>query len=376
MSKSPFQTIGVLEPNSPPDIGACLTRIVQVLKRYIAFPVESQAYVVAVWVAHSWGIESFDYTPYLHIYSPEKRCGKTLVLDILKMLIPNPWSVVGPSEAVLFRAIDAKKPTVLFDEIDAVFIGRDEKSEGLRGILNAGFKRGSSVPRCAGTEHEIRDFSVFCPKVLAGIGTLPDTIADRSIPIKLARKTRAQNVARFRERHLKGEAEEICATMKSWAESPEVQKALLDARPSMPDELGDRQMDVCEPLIAIADLAGGHWPQLIRKSLVELYAASQSDETSIGVLLLRDIQRVFDASGLRRIKTSDLIEALFDLEESPWAGLWEQDWKRQNTKGPSSKLARLLKPYGISSKTIRFADDAEAKGYEEAAFADAWARYL
>jgi hypothetical protein len=376
MSKSPFQTIGVLEPNSPPDISACLTRIVQVLKRYIAFPAESQAYVVAVWVAHSWGIDSFDYTPYLHIYSPEKRCGKTLVLDILKMLIPNPWSVVGPSTAVLFRAIDAKKPTILFDEIDTVFNAKDERSEGLRCILNKGFQRGGSVPRCVGTENEIRDFSIFCAKVLAGIGTLPDTVADRSIPIKLARKTRAQTVSRFRERLFKCEAEEICEVMKSWAESPEIQKALLDARPSMPEELGDRQMDVCEPLIAIADLAGGDWPTLIRTSLVELYSASQSDETSIGALLLRDIKRVFESSGLNRIKTSDLIEALFDLEESPWAGLWELDWKRQNIKGPSSKLARLLKPYGISSKTMRFADNAEAKGYEEAAFIDAWARYL
>jgi hypothetical protein len=118
--------------------------------RFIVFSNRSQSPVIALWVLHAWAKDAFDYTPYLHIHSPEKRCGKTLVLDLLGLLVPEPWPVVGPSEAVLFRAIDANEPTLLLDEVDTIFKERDEKSEGLRGILNAGFKRNGSVPRCVG----------------------------------------------------------------------------------------------------------------------------------------------------------------------------------------------------------------------------------
>ena len=70
-----------------------------------------------------------------------------------------------------------------------------------------------------------------------------------------------------------------------------------------------------------------------------------------------------------------MIEALFELEESPWASFWEQDWKRGNTKGPAQRLAALLKPFGITPKTLKFADETEAKGYSESDFEDSWTRY-
>jgi hypothetical protein len=218
---------------------------------------------------------------------------------------PESLAVVGPSEAVLFRAIAANEPTLLLDEVDTIFKERDEKSEGLRGILNAGFKRNGSVPRCVGQGHEVKNFSVFCPKVLAGIGRLPDTVADRSIPITLSRKTQQDLVERFRLRRVIAESEELRARLQNWAASAVVIEELRNAEPAMPGELGDRQADVTEPLVAIADLAGGDWPKRARNALLELYA-SHRDPESDGVRLLRDVRTIFQTQNLTRIKTSAL----------------------------------------------------------------------
>ncbi len=362
--------------SDPPLIGSLLDEIEAHLKRYVVFSNPYQASAIALWVAHAWVLtEAFSFTPYLHIHSPEKRCGKSLVLDVLTHLVPNPWNVVGPSESVLFRAIDQHKPTLLFDEVDAVFSGRDEKSEGLRGILNAGFKNTGFVPRCSGSDHEVRNFSVYCPKVLAGIGGLPDTIADRCIPIVLSRKTKADKVERFRDRRAKPLAEKISESLKAWASSEDVTRHLRNAEPEMPEELGDRQTDICEPLVAIAELAGGTWPKVVREALVAICCAKTDDE-SAGVRLLRDIRTVFESEDLHRIKTSELLERLFEITDAPWAGLWERDWSQGNKNGPPSKMARFLKPFRIGSKTLKFADGSEAKGYEEEWFTDAWNRYL
>lgn len=376
-----LQTVAVLQPKEQiagAEIGALLDQIERCLSRYIVFPMAAQPVAIALWVAHAWALDAFDFTPYIHIQSPEKRCGKSLVLDVLEQLVPAPMGMVTPSEAVLFRAIDSQRPTVLFDEVDTVFSGgaKDDRSEGVRGILNAGFKRTGFVPRCVGDSHEIRNFSVFCAKVLAGIGKLPDTVADRSIPIVLARKTKAQKAERFRDRDARTVTEPIQAALRAWAEVAETIQLLRDSRPVSIEELGDRQTDICEPLLAIADLAGGEWPARARAALLELYGTSEGDTESLGSLLLRDIRRIFQEKELNRISTNELLECLLELEESPWAGFWSEDCQRGNRRGPAQKIARHLKPFGIASKTYRFAEGGEAKGYEESAFADAWERYL
>ena len=51
-----------------------------------------------------------------------------------------------------------------------------------------------------------RDFSTFCPKAIAGIASLPDTVRDRAIVITVKRRTRDETVQRFRQRRVRGEA--------------------------------------------------------------------------------------------------------------------------------------------------------------------------
>src|SRR5262249_40597969 len=132
-------------------VSELLDAIVSILRRYIVFQNESQPFVVALWIVHSWVPDAFDYTPYLWVYSPEKQCGKTRLLDCLELLVPKPWRAILPSEAVLFRTIENDPPTLLLDELDAVFTNsKDDRKEALRALLNAGFERKATIPRCVG----------------------------------------------------------------------------------------------------------------------------------------------------------------------------------------------------------------------------------
>jgi Protein of unknown function (DUF3631) len=359
-------------------IGELLDKIVTHLRRYIVFQSDSPYRALSLWVAHTYVIEAFEYTPYLHVYSPEKRCGKTLVQDVLSLLVPRPWSMANPSAATLFRKIEKDTPTLLWDEIDAVFSGgvSDPSKDDLRGLLNHGFQRGKTIPRCVPPNQDVKDFAVFCPKVIAGIGGLPDTISDRCIPIRLERKKKSQVTERFRLRDAKVIAEPLQTALEDWAADLRVIGQLQIARPTMPEEFGDRQMDITEPLLAIADMAGGRWPAEARAALLELFRGAKTESDSDGITLLRDIKKVFEDEGLNQISSKTLLEKLTELPESPWAGLWAKDIQHDNIRGPAGKMAKLLKEFGIASKTLKFVSEADSKGYMESAFFDAWERYL
>ena len=141
----------------------------------------------------------------------------------------------------MYRKVEADQPTLLLDELDTMFGTRaSERTEGIRALLNAGNRRGTTVPRMVGEgrKMQVHDFSTFCPKVLAGIGHLPDTVADRSIVISLQRRARNEPVERFRQREAKALTEDVRhALMDALAA---VVEPLSDARPDIPEALGDR----------------------------------------------------------------------------------------------------------------------------------------
>jgi hypothetical protein len=360
------------------ELPAMLEDVRSFLSRYVAFSSEAQAIAISLWVAHTWAIQAFDYTPYLHISSPVKRCGKSRVFDCLKLLCAKPWPVVSITEAVLFRKIEKDAPTLLLDEVDAIFTAKaDDGKEALRALLNAGFERRATVPRCVGPLHTLKEFRVFCPKALAGIGKLPDTVADRSIPIVMARRARGQRIERFRTRDAEPIAQPIAAALQAWSETETVPGELRAARPHIPAELSDRAADICEPLLAIADMAGGRWPETARRALVELCAGCTATDENVSVKLLAAIREVFHARSVDRISTKDILDALIEREnDEPWASWWESDIARSNVRGVAAKLARLLKPFGIIPETIREADGSTPKGYKLASFQDAFSRYL
>jgi len=362
----------------PRPLACLLDSICGFLRRYIVFQEIEQPIAIALWVAHTWALDAFEYTPYLHIASPEKQCGKTRLLDCLELLTPKPWRAILPTQAVLFRSIEQDKPTLLLDELDAVFnkgSSKDENKEALRSLLNTGFEKKATVRRCFGPTQELRNYRVFCAKALAGIGKLPDTISNRCVPIQLVRRSRDEQVERFRKREAEKVAGPICAELEVWSQQSYNIETLRDARPHMPDALSDRQADICEPLLAIAELAGDDWPEPGKNALVKLCSQNDDDE-SIGSKLLSDIRRIFDETPADRLATKDILEALVALEtDAPWAEWWELDLKNQNIKSCGAKLARKLKHYGIKAKVLRLPGEPQARGYMRSDFEKNWNRY-
>ena len=312
-------------------------------------------------------LDGCEQSPLLAITSAEKRSGKTRLLDVLELLVANPWRVITPSEAVVFRKIDEDSPTLLLDEADAIFNPKaNGNTEGLRALLNAGNRAGTMVPRCVGPTQQLKSFSVFCPKALAGIRDLPETIADRAIPIRLKRRAPGEPVERFRRRDADEEAERLHQWTRSWADHN--LPALSEARPELPEDLNDRAQDAWEPLLAIADRAGGDWPQRARAAAVRLSGDDLPDEESAGVLLLRDTKTVFTEQEVDRIPSATLGSELHQIEESPWG-----EWRgKPISRHRDREAARAVR----SARTVRLEDSTTAKGYILEQFEDAFARYL
>jgi hypothetical protein len=358
-----------LESKTPLAEGAdVLDRVLVFIRRFVCLS-ESQARVVALWIVHTHVFASGDATPYLAITSAEKQSGKTRLLEVLATLVADPWLTGRVSAAVLTRKIHAKHPTLLLDESDAAFGGEKEYAEALRGVLNTGHRSGGSSSCCGrqGANISFQDFSTFCPKAIAGIGKLPDTVADRAIPIRLKRAAPGEVVERFRLRDVGPGATTLREQVETWCLT--IAEKLPEARPDLPDALTDRQHDGAEPLLAIADMAGGEWPQVATRALVELCTEAQAADDSTGKLLLADIRQIFEAQGVDRIASAELTYLLTEIETSPW-GEWSQGKPLS-----VAKLARLLRPFAIFPHSIRV-DDKTPKGYEREDFQDAFRRYL
>lgn len=337
------------------------------INRYVVMT-EQQTTCVALWVLHSHAVDAAEQTPYLNPRSAEKQSGKTRLLEVLELLCPRTFRWTLPSDAVVYRTIEKFGPTLLLDETDAIWSEKNgDKYEGLRALLNSGNRRGATVPRCIGPTHSLEMFPTFCAKAIAGIGVPPDTVADRSIPIVLKRRRRDEQVERFRLRdgRVSDDAADLEQRCEAWAGRHT--DGLRDVWPELPDELTDRQQDVAEPLLAIADLAGGAWGDWARESLVEtLRKGAASADESLRMRLLADTWTVLADSADPWIGTADLIAKLEAIEDAPWG-------EPQLTP---RKLAWLLKPYEVIPQQHRFPDGANVKGYERAKLEDAWARYL
>jgi hypothetical protein len=356
------------EPEKVPDGAELLERLARFIRRYVVLS-EHQAILIALWIVHTHALDAADTTPYLNVKSAEKRSGKTRLLEVLSLLAAGSWLTGRVTAAVLVRKVAAEAPALLLDESDAAFKGGREYAETLRGVLNAGFRRGGVASLCVGQGANItyEDFPVFCPKVIAGIGKLPDTVADRSIPIELRRRRPSEKVERFRLRKVGPEALPISRDVRAWAQAH--LDSLSAAEPYLPDELDDRAQDIMEPLLAIADEVGAEWPECSRRAAVGLLTGEEREDVeSLGVRLLRDFRDVFDDKSSDRLPTGKLLEALHAMEEAPW-GLLRGE--ALDARG----LARLLKPYGAKPEKLREGEDT-FRGYRRESFEDAWARYL
>jgi hypothetical protein len=324
-----------LPDGPPPDLQELLCRVAAYMRQYVMYANPWQQVADVLWIAHTHAIEAFDITPYLHTSSPLPQSGKTVSQEARARLVRQPRGpVIMPSEAVVYRKVD-KTPglTLLLDEVDPIFGDKANAHEGLRALLNSGNRRGAVVPRCVGDKQELVDFNTFCAKSTSGLGALPPSLADRSISLPLQRATAAERktIRRFRYAEAERGAAPIRAALARWAK--DAASKLRDARPDIPEELDGRQADAWEGLLAIADAAGGDWPALARAAALELHGKAQNAQAeAVGLATLRAVCDVFQQRGnAKHVLTADLLNALVDRDDGPWAEWWGQAVEARKT---------------------------------------------
>jgi Protein of unknown function (DUF3631) len=348
---------------------ALLTDIEAFCKRFVAYPSEHASIAHTLWIAHAHAMEAWESTPRIAFLSPEPGSGKTRALEVSELLVPNPVEAINASVAYLFRKISDEKgaPTILYDEIDTVFGPKaKDANEEIRGVLNAGHRRGAVAGRCVmrGKTVETEELPAYCAVAIAGLGHLPDTILTRSIIIKMLRRAPAEVVEPFRRRVLKNKGYALRDRLAAWTRSHLT--AFENARPEMPEGIEDRNADVWEALLAVADEAGGEWPSRARVAAVTLVTDAIGGRQSIGIRLLGDLRTVF--KGETQMPTKEILSALCALEDAPWSDL-------KGSALDSRRLAHFLSEYGVSRTTFRIGSTT-AKGYRAADLRDAWIRYL
>jgi hypothetical protein len=357
----------------PDESGAgLLDAVAAFLAHYVVFRSVEQCWAVATWIVHTWAFESFSTTGRLAILSPEPRCGKTRLLEIVESLGARPELLADVTSAYLFRVIEEFGPTLLIDETDALFAPRangDPKAEDVRAIINAGYRRGATVGRCVPPDNHPARFRVFAPVALAGIGKLPATVLDRSIIVRLRRRGAGESVDPFEVTDPPAEVESLRRRMGAWSQR---NAETLVSRPALPDDVTDRLAEVWRPSFAIAQAAGGHWPERVEHACAVLRgAAAKIDRESEAVALLGDIRTVHNAMpspGLG-VHTVELLRLLLTPDDSRWRAV------NRGLPLDAIGLARRLADFDVTPRDIKLGG-VTRKGYRWADFADAWSRYL
>jgi len=340
------------------------------LARFVVYPGEPERIAHVLWIGHTWFMDTWESTPRIAFLSPEPGSGKSRALEVMEPLVPRPVHAVNTTPAYLFRKVsdDAGPPTILYDEIDTVFGPKAKDNEDIRGMLNAGHRKGAVAGRCVvrGRAVFTEELPAYCAVALAGLDDLPDTIMSRSIVVRMRRRAPGELVEPWRLRINGPDATVLGDRLAEWAN--ESQHRLGITWPDMPEGIEDRNADVWEALLAVADLAGGKWPDLARRSAVALVADTRGRSVSLGVTLLRDLRAIFTEAETDKLSTETILEALIEMDESPWGDL---RGKPLDARGLSRRLAK----YDIKPKNVRI-DGKIPKGYEVADLADSWARYL
>jgi hypothetical protein len=358
-------------------------------RRFVRVASEDQAAALALWPPHCYAIDAAPAASYLRITSAVEESGKTQTLEVLRELLGDRCiggTSVTPS--IVFRVRDKRGPVaILLDEIDNTL--KDRKDDGARELLalvNDGYRRSATAWRSVGPSHEPKEFAAFGPAAIAGLGSLHPTTESRCIPIVLERKDKGSG-ERWLPHLLADDIERIRAMLAMWA-TPEVAAKLKAARPAIPSELRDRHAEVWWGMFAIADLAGGPWPERARRAAVALHVGrDEADTLSVGVRLLSNIRAVFEATGRDRLPTIDLLRGLVDLEEGPWARWWSAEVVRADKddvppRKAGADLSRHLHPFRkpdgkpIGPHVVKMPDGSTSRGYLLEDFADAFGRYV
>jgi hypothetical protein len=334
------------------------------LNRFCIHPTEHALVAHVLWVGHAHLMNVWDSTPRLCFLSPEPASGKTRCLEVTELLVPNAVEAINVSPAYLFRKVGEGECTILFDEIDTVFGPKAKENEEIRGLLNAGHRKGACAGRVVmhGKQAKTEEIPAYCAVALAGLGWLPDTIMSRAVIIRMRRRLPSETVEPFRRRIHAAAGHRLRVQLARWA----AQVGPSIKWPVMPPGIEDRDADVWEALIAVADAAGGDWPRLAREAAKALVAEGKDREPSLGIRLLADLRTVFGDE--EQMTTEAILHALNRMPEAPWGDLKGRPLDQRG-------LARQLRKYGVKPKVLRVGN-ATPRGYTRESLHDPWEAYL
>ena len=313
---------------------------------------------ITLWAVATWFVAAAYFALILAILSPTKRSGKTLLLDLLRWICRKAelTSGVGITSAVIFRLNEQCQPTFLIDEAEK--LGGKNANQEIISLLNQGYRRGSTVPRCRekGGEYIIERFNAFGFRAVAAIGGLWDTLLDRAVIIQMKRKPRTQKTRHFNGREVEIEGKALSRKINRFAQDNMEAFGEFQRNAPRPDWLNDRACDNWSSLFTVAELAGGTWPQKALDAAKALsIAAADGDRTE---QLIQDIRQVFtDEQWPEVIKSGDLIQALNGIESSPWG-----DYNKGNGM-TTHKVAAMFKPFEIRPHQERDSRGEKIRGY-------------
>ena len=341
-----------------------LDELENVLAKHVILP-KGATTVVSLWVLGTYCMDSWRVWPKLLITSPEKRCGKSTLLETVEGLVYRALLTSNISSSAIFRCIEEWAPCLLIDEADTFTKDNDE----LNGVINAGHtKRTAVVIRSekSGDTFKPSKFSVWCPQVIAGIGEQRGTLHDRSIHLELRRKLPEEQSAKLPAEYY--EQMRVFRRMcLRWAEDHTYK--LKHSMCIAPACGNDRAQDNWTPLFTIAELVGGNWPEKVRAAYTIFIEAVADVSKDASHLLIEDISEILDDWSHPVMFSRVLVDKLVELEDRPWF-----EWKRGKPLTQNS-LARLLRPYGLTSTAKRIGGDV-AKGYDAQKMRAAFTPYL
>lgn len=335
--------------------GRLLDSVADWLADFVAYPHEEALTAHVLWVAHCWLVRVLENTPRIAFLSPEPGSGKTRALEVTEPLLPEAVITVNATPSYVFRRIAVEKdalyiPVLLFDEVDTIFAAHaSSNNEELRGLINSGYRKGATVGRTVihGRELIPEDWPSFAPIAMAGLNRLPDTLMTRSIVINMRRRRPDEKVKPYRPRVYAERARTMRGELKQWTDHIRARIENPRQYPELPDNVQDRDADVWEGLVMIAD--------------------QHNKPETLGIKLLADIRKVF--ADREALGTMELLDLLHAIDTSPWNSI-------KGEPIDSRFLARMLDKYAIPTNTTIRTGTTTVKGYRRRDLYDAWSRYL
>jgi len=369
MSLQPESTIIDVTPTSAsdmntgngPSLANLLDEMAKLITHYVHLPHPLLGILIACWITLTYCFKQFQYCGYLAIQSATPQCGKSRLMTLIRWLVKGTPPITAiPTAANLYRTLH---DVILLDEVDKLRnCDRDQFGDVLA-VLNVGFEKDGTIQRLvkdAFGNFVQRDFPVYGPKVLVGIESLADALADRSFSIHMVRS--ATRSPRLRVKKHAGRFNYLRTSLEAWVTKNE--QSIEQYYEQLPDEVpslakfDDRFQDIAEPLLVLAYLADAERhaqkenipnaetiSERLISALIETVQQrkpSEKEEAFLAFLavakdLLKDRDCLFMAS-------SDLVAECVTKEELEWI-----------TK---KKLANFLQPFGLSprrnsSSTIR-----------------------